>query len=232
MHRYGTTSEQLGAVAVSTRRWAELNPRAQIRRPLTIQEHQASRMITEPFHLFDCCLVSNGAIAVVVSSAERARHLAQPPVHVRGWAQAHPGYRFERGSDFGLVSGASVAGPRAMAMAAVGVNDIDVAQLYDCFTFTTLLSLEDYGFCPKGEGGAFVESGATAPGGSLPVNTGGGLLSSHYMQGMTPLSEGIIQIRGHGGERQAHAHDVALVSGNGGILEHHATLILGTWPRD
>jgi acetyl-CoA acetyltransferase len=226
MARFGTTSEQLGAVAVSSRAWAQKNPLAQMREPLTLEDHQSSRMITEPFHLFDCCLVSNGAIAVIVTSADRATGMRQPAVHVLGWAQTHPGYPWERGSDFGIVSGAAIAGPEALKMAELSIGDVDVAEIYDCFTFTTLISLEDYGFCGKGEGGEFVASGALGPGGSCPVNTGGGQLSSYYMWGMTPLSEAIIQARGQGGDRQVGQHDVVLVSGNGGTLQHHSTLIL------
>ncbi|WP_067813360.1 thiolase family protein [Actinomadura kijaniata] len=226
MERYGTTSEQLGAIAVSTRRWAAMNPLAQMRDPITVEDHQNSRWVAEPLHLLDCCLVSNGAIAVVVTGADRARDLAQPPVHLWGWGQGHPGHRRERGSEFGLRTGAATSGPVAMKMAGVTPDDIDVCQLYDCYTYTVLVSLEDYGFCGKGEGGAFAASGALGPGGSLPTNTGGGQLSGYYMWGMTPLSEAVIQGRGQGGERQADRNDLILVSGNGGILDHHSTLIL------
>jgi acetyl-CoA acetyltransferase len=228
MLRYGTTSEQLGHIAVAQRAWAGLNPAAQLRAPMTLADHQASRWIAEPFHLLDCCLVSNGGIAVVVTTAERAAHLAQPPVHVLGWAQSHPGRYLRRDPDFGLVSGAARAGPAALAMAGVSIGDVNVAQLYDCYTFTVLLTLEDYGFCAKGEGGPFAASGVLGPGGKLLLNTGGGQLSGYYMWGMTPLSEAVIQARGQGGERQAEAHDIILVSGNGGVLDHHSTLVLGS----
>jgi acetyl-CoA acetyltransferase len=225
MVTYGTTSEQLGHVAVAQRQWAARNPVAQQREPITLADHQASRWVAEPLHLLDCCLVSNGGVAVIVTSAERAAALAQPPVHVLGWAQAHPGRPRE---DFGLVSGAAQAGPAALAMAGVGLGDIEVAELYDCYTYTVMITLEDYGFCAKGEGGPFVSSGILGPGGKLLVNTGGGQLSGYYMWGMTPLSEAVIQVRRQGGERQASRHDLALVSGNGGVLDHHATLILGS----
>jgi acetyl-CoA acetyltransferase len=148
-------------------------------------------------------------------------------VAVLGWGQAHPGYPMLRGSSFGLESGARQSGAAALAMAEVTVNDVDVCEIYDCYTYTVILTLEDYGFCPKGEGGSFVSSGVLAPGGRLPVNTGGGQLSAYYAWGMTPLSEAVIQARGHGGARQASRRDVIMVSGNGGILDHHATLILG-----
>jgi acetyl-CoA acetyltransferase len=226
MARYGTTSEQLGAIAVSTREWATRNPLAQMREPITLADHQDSRWVSEPLHLLDCCLVSNGAIAVIVTSDDRARDLVRPPVHVWGWGQGHPGHRKERGSDFGLTTGATASGATAMKMAGITVADVDVCELYDCYTYTVLVTLEDYGFCGKGEGGAFAASGALGPGGSLPTNTGGGQLSAYYMWGMTPLSEAVIQARGDGGERQAPSNDVILVSGNGGILDHHSTLIV------
>jgi acetyl-CoA acetyltransferase len=228
MERYGTTSEQLGHIAVAQRAWAALNPAAQLREPITLADHQASRWIVEPFHLLDCCLVSNGGIAVVVTTADRAASLAQPPVHVLGWAQAHPGRYLRRDPDFGLVSGAASAGPAALAMAGIDLADVDVVELYDCYTFTVLLTLEDYGFCPKGEGGPFVASGVLGPAGKLRLNTGGGQLSGYYMWGMTPLSEAVLQARGQAGARQSPEHDIVLVSGNGGVLDHHATLVLAS----
>ena len=226
MQRYGTTSEQFGAVAVGQRQWAALNPRARFRDPITMEDHQASRWVAEPLHLLDCCMVSNGGIAVVVTSAERARALAQPPVYLWGGAQTHPGYSLAAGCNFGLETGASISGPAAMAMAGIKPTDVDVCEVYDCYTYTALVTLEDYGFCAKGEGGGLATSGALAPGGSLPTNTGGGQLSSYYLWGMTPLSEAVIQARGHGGERQVARHDVILVSGNGGTLDHHTTLVV------
>jgi acetyl-CoA acetyltransferase len=245
MARYGTTSEQLGAIAVATRRWAARNPRAQLRDPITIDDHQRSRWVVEPLHLLDCCLVSNGAIAVVVTGAGRALDLVRPPVYIWGWGQGHPGHRGERAErggsgghggrgergEWGLTTGAVTSGQIAMKMAGVTTEDVSICQLYDCYTYTVLVSLEDYGFCAKGEGGAFAASGALGPGGALPTNTGGGQLSAYYMWGMTPLSEAVIQARGDGGERQVETNDVILVSGNGGILDHHSTVILSPHPR-
>lgn len=231
METFGTTSEQLGAIAVAQRQWAAGNPLAQLREPLTLAGHQASRWIAEPLHLLDCSLVSNGGIAVIVTTAERAAAMARPPVHVWGWGQGHPGYQPARGSGFGLVTGAAQAGPAAMGMAGIGPADVTMCQLYDCYTSTVLVSLEDYGFCAKGEGGGFAASGALGPGGSLPVNTGGGQLSAYYMWGFTPLSEAVIQARNDGGARQSASTDLILVSGNGGILDHHATLILSPHAR-
>ncbi len=230
MAEYGTTEDDFAAVAVAQREWALRNPRAQMTEPMTVEDHHNSRWIAEPFRKLDCCLVSNGGAAVIVTTEERARSLAQPPVHVLGWAQCHPGHLLDTYQDFGLVSGAARSGPEALSMAGVTLADIDFAELYDCYTYTVIVSLEDYGFCPKGEGGAFVSSGAIGPNGHLKLNTGGGQLSSFYMWGMTPLSEAVIQVRGQGEGRQVERHDVALVSGNGGVLDHHSTLVLGSGP--
>lgn len=231
MDRYGTTSSQFGHVAVSTRAWAALNPLARMRTPITVEDHQRSRWIVEPLHLLDCCLVTNGAVAVIVTSGPRARDLRRPAVHLHGWGQSHPAYRDGADGRFGLVTGAAESGRTAMRMAGIGPRDVDIREIYDCYTYTTLVSLEDYGFCTKGEGGALAESGALGPGGSLPTNTGGGQLSGYYMWGMTPLSEAIIQARGEAGDRQVEQHDMVLVSGNGGILDHHSTLLLSPEAR-
>jgi acetyl-CoA acetyltransferase len=208
MHLYGTTHDQLGTIAVGQRAWAQLNPRAQMHgKPMTLDDYHESRWIVEPLHLLDCCLVSNGAVAVIVTSAERARDLRQPPVYLLGFGQAGPGDNQRAGREPAVHTGAKRSGELALRMA-------DVA-------------LEDYGFCEKGEGGPFVADGKLGPGGSLPTNTGGGQLSSFYMWGFTPLSEGVIQARGHGGERQVAEHDLVLVSGNGGTLNWHSTTVLG-----
>jgi acetyl-CoA acetyltransferase len=226
MLTYGTTSEQFAHIAVAQREWAMANPLAQMRTPMSIADHQSSRWVADPFRLLDCCLVSNGGIAVIVTTAERAAALRQPPVHVLGWGQSHPGHSLRRSEDFGLVTGAVRSSATAFAMSGLTVQDVDVFELYDCYTFTVLVSLEDYGLCAKGEGGPFAESGALGPNGTVKVNTGGGQLSGYYLWGMTPMSEGIIQARGQGGERQVERHDVVLVSGNGGVLDHHSTTLL------
>jgi acetyl-CoA acetyltransferase len=227
LNHYGVPQDHLGAVAVSQRAWAVDNPVAQLRTPLTLEDYHRSRWIVEPLHLLDCCLVSNGGAAVVVTASERAADLAQPPVRVLGWGQAHQGYMLERGSDFGLVTGAVASGSAALNMAGLTPGDIDVREIYDCYTYTVLVTLEDYGFCGKGEGGELAASGALAPGGTLPTNTGGGQLSAFYLWGMTPLIEAVGQVRGQAGTRQVPRHDAAIVSGNGGVLDHHATLVLG-----
>ena len=225
MHLYGTTNDHLGAIAVAERAWANLNPGAQFYEvPMTMEDYHRSRWVVEPFHLFDCCLVSNGGLAVIVTSAHRAADGAKPAVYIWGMGQGHPGGDPAET----LTSGAVLSKESAFRMAGVTLRDIDVTELYDCYTFTVLVCLEDYGFCKKGEGGAFVADGKLAPGGSLPVNTGGGQLSSFYMWGMTPVSEGIVQLRGEGGKRQVPGAQRALVSGNGGILSTHSTLVLSS----
>ena len=227
MDLYGTTQDQLGAIAVEQRKWANSNPDAQFfKEPMSLDDYHHSRWVVEPFHLYDCCLVSNGGCAVVVTSAERARNLKKPPVYLLGMGQGHPG-----GDPMDtLLSGAPIAKETAFKMADVSLGDIQFAQLYDCYTFTVLVTLEDYGFCKKGEGGPFIADGKTGPGGSTPVNTGGGQLSSFYMWGMTPISEAVIQIRGEGGRRQLPKHEIGLVSGNGGILSTHSSLVVAAHP--
>lgn len=232
MATYGTTQDQLGAIAVSNRKWAAMNPRAMQRSPMTLEDYHNSRWIVEPFHLFDCTLVSNGAVCVIVTSAERARSMPQPPVYVLGMGQGHPGNPNRAGFENEMNTGAQIARDTAFGMAGITHADVDVCELYDCYTYTTLVSLEDYGFCEKGEGGSFVEDGRLEPGGALPTNTGGGQLSGYYMWGMTPVSEGIIQARGQGGERQVEKHDCVLVSTQGGLLDYHATLILSPQPSN
>jgi len=227
MHLYGTRQDHLGEIAVAQRQWANMNPAAQFYdTPMTMADYHASRWVVEPFHLFDCCLVSNGGLAVIVTSAERARTLKHPPVYILGMGQGHPG-----GDPVDtLTSGAPMAREIAFRMAGIDLKDVNFAELYDCYTFTVLITLEDYGFCAKGEGGPFVEGGRIGPNGSFPVNTGGGELSSFYMWGMTPIAEGIVQMRGEAGRRQVPKHDIGLISGNGGILSTHSTLVLGANP--
>jgi acetyl-CoA acetyltransferase len=226
MALYGTTNDQLGQIAVSERLWATMNPRAQMRDAISLEDYRNSRWIMEPLHLLDCCLVSNGGVAVIVTTAERARDLKQPPAYVLGMGQGHHGNPAHAGWTPETNTAAAIAKESAFRMAGVGVEDVDVCEIYDCYTYTVLVTLEDYGFCKKGEGGSFVADGKLGPGGSLPTNTGGGQLSGYYMWGMTPLSEAVIQTRGQGGERQVSDHEIVLVTGNGGILNYHGCLIL------
>ncbi len=226
MDLYGVTNDHFGEVAVAQRQWAAMNPHATMRQPLTLEDYRNSRWIVEPFHLLDCCLVSNGGVAVIVTTAERAKDLDSTPSYIWGMGQGHPGNVRRAGWDPLTSSGATIAKQSAFAMAGIDTADVDVCEFYDCYTYTVLRTIEDYAFCAQGEAGDFVADGRLRPGGSFPLNTGGGELSSFYMWGMTPLSEGIIQSRGSGGDRQVPKHDVVLVSGNGGTLETHSTLVL------
>lgn len=216
MELHGTTSRQLGEIAVSTRANAILNGNAVMTRPLSIEDHQASRMISDPFRLFDCSLESDGACAIVVSATERARDLRKPPILVMGAAEGHPDSpsAITQRPDMTRL-GIAKAAARAFAMAGVTHDDIDVAEIYDCFTYIVLCQLEDLGFCGKGEGGPFVESGAIRLGGRLPVNTHGGLLSQAHMVGMNHVAELVRQLRGEAGKAQVADAEIGLVTGYG-----------------
>jgi acetyl-CoA acetyltransferase len=229
MDAYGTTPEQLAAVAVSARQHAALNPNAQMREIISVEDVLNSRMIADPLHLLDCSLVSDGGAAVILTSAERATDFPHHPVYVLGVGEGH-GYEHISQARSLTKSAAVESGRRAFEMAGLGPTDVDIAEIYDCFTPVTLIELEDLGFCKKGEAGAFVEDGETALDGSLPMNTHGGLLS-HCHPGnpgsMFALTEAVIQLRHSAGARQVKNAEVALVHGQGGILSSHATLILG-----
>ena len=225
---YGTTSEQLAEIAVATRRWAQLNPVAMMRDPITIQDVLRSRLIASPLHLLDCCLVTDGGGAVVLTSRERARDLRKPAVMILGAAETHTHQIISQMPDL-TVTGAALTGPRAFAMAGLKPDDIDAAEIYDSFTITVLLSLEDLGFCKKGEGGPFVSGQRTAPGGLFPLNTqGGGLSYCHPgVFGIFTLIEGVRQLRGECGPRQVKDARIALCHGTGGVLSSSSTVILG-----
>jgi acetyl-CoA acetyltransferase len=226
---YGTTAEQLAQIAVDTRRWAALNPRARYRDPITVEDVLASPLQVSPLHLLDCCLVTDGAGAFVLTTAERAADLAKPPVYVLGAATGGTHSMISEMPDL-TVTGGAVSGPAAFAMAGVKHDDVDVLMTYDSFTITALLHLEDLGFCAKGEGGAFVEDGKVGPGGSLPMNTNGGGLSYTHpgMYGMFVLVEAVRQLRGECGPRQVDGAEVAIAHGAGGLLSTMGTLVLGT----
>lgn len=216
MELYGTTSRQFGEIAISTRANAILNGNAIMTKPISIEDHQASRMISDPFRLLDCSLESDGACAIVVSAADPARDRRKPPIVVMGIAEGHPDSpsAITQRPDMTRL-GVAKAAPRAFAMAGVAPGDIDVAEIYDCFTYIVLCQLEDLGFCGKGEGGPFVESGAIRLGGKLPVNTHGGLLSQAHMVGMNHIAELVRQLRGEAGRAQVPEAEIGLVTGYG-----------------
>jgi acetyl-CoA acetyltransferase len=226
---YGTTSEQLAQIAVSTRQWAAMNPQARFRDPITVDDVLASPLECSPLHRLDCCLVTDGAGAFVMTSAERARDLAKPPVYVLGAGTAHDHNMISQMPDLTTTAGV-VSGTNAFGMAGIKRDDVDVLMSYDSFTITALLHLEDLGFCAKGEGGAFVQTGATAPGGALPMNTNGGGLSYTHpgMYGMFVITESVKQLRGEAGERQVSGAEVAVAHGSGGLLSCMSTAVLGT----
>jgi len=229
MAEFGTTSEQLAEIAVSTRRWAAMNPRARLQDLITVDDVLASPYEASPLHKLECCLVTDGAGAVVLTSAERSRDLRRPPAFVLGTGSAHTHAMISEMPDLTRTAGAW-SGPRAFAMAGLGPADVDVAELYDSFTITVLLALEDLGFCAKGEGGAFVADGRLGPGGALPANTnGGGLAYTHPgMYGMFLLVEAVRQLRGEAGPRQVDGAEVAVAHGCGGVLSSTSTVVLGT----
>ncbi len=228
MHEFGTTSEQLAEIAVATRKWAQLNPRAMMRDPLTIEDVLSSRWIAYPFHLYDCCLVTDAGGAVVVVGADRARDYRKKPVWVRGSGEAST-HQTLLGMDDITRTPARYSGKRAFEMAGVHHKDIDVVEVYDSFTYTALVTVEELGFCGRGEGGPFVSNQRTAPGGDFPMNTNGGGLSYTHpgMYGMFLLVEAVRQLRGECGPRQVPDAKLALVNGTGGTLSATGTLILG-----
>ena len=229
MHEFGTTSAQLAQIAVSTRQWAVLNPRARYRDPITVDDVLASPLQVSPLHLLDCCLVTDGAGAFVMTSAERARSLRKAPVFVLGAATCTDHMGISQMPDLTMTPGI-VSGARAFEMAGVEAGDVDVLMSYDSFTITALLHLEDLGFCKKGEGGPFAADGHLGPGGSLAVNTNGGGLSFTHpgMYGMFLLTEATRQLRGECGDRQVDGADVALAHGSGMFLSVMSTAVLGT----
>ena len=228
MHEFGTTREQLAEVAVAARQWAQLNPAAWEKKPLTVADVLGARMVSYPLTVRDCCLVTDGGGAVIVTSAERARSLKKPPVYVLGCGQSITHASISSMPDL-THTGAIRSGAEAYRMAGLAAKDIDVLALYDAFTINTILFLEDLGFCAKGEGGPFVSAGRIAPGGSLAVNTNGGGLSYCHpgMYGLFLLIEATRQLRGECGERQVKNAKTALAHGNGGVLSAQATVILG-----
>jgi len=228
MHQYGTTHEQLAEIAVATRKWAQLNPKAFMRDPLTIDDVLSSRWIAYPFHIYDCCLVTDAGGACVIVGADRARDLPKPPVWLLGAGEAMTHQSMLNSPDL-TQTPARYSGARAFAMAGLTPKDIDVVEVYDSFTYTALVTIEELGFCEKGEGGPFLSNQRTAPGGDFPMNTNGGGLSYTHpgMYGMFLIIEAVRQLRGECGERQVPDARTALVNGTGGSLSSTGTLILG-----
>jgi acetyl-CoA acetyltransferase len=234
MHDYGTTSAQLGHIAVAERQWACKNPTAvTYGKPITLEDHQNSPYVVWPYHLLDICVMSDGGTAFIVTTEERAKDLKTTPIYIDGIGfgeqMADLWWNKKNYSQLAVAK----AKEHAFGMAGITVKDIDVAQFYDCFTMEVMQQIEGYGWCDIGEGGAFVETpGNIGPGGKLPFNTGGGLLSSHHLGNLTPFAEACIQLRGEGGDRQVPNVKIATASGHGGeivsgqICSIHSTLVL------
>jgi acetyl-CoA acetyltransferase len=227
MALYGTTSEQLGWVAVTCRKHASMNPNAVMREPITLEDHQTSRSIVDPLRKLDCCLISDGAVAVIVTGADRVSSLRKKPAYLWGMGQGHTLQTFEH-PEWWYLSHQRDCVSRAYRMAGVSPAEIDVAQLYDNFTIAVLLWLEHAGFCAPGDSGPFVEGGERITfGGELPINTAGGNLSESYMQGWLHVVEGVRQVRGECGERQVEGTELCLVTGRGMTLNTASCLVLG-----
>jgi acetyl-CoA acetyltransferase len=225
MEEHGTTQNDLGAIAVAARAHGVRNPRAQLRKPLSLAEYEQSRYVVDPLRRDDCCLISDGGAAVVVMSRDRATRLGADGVPILGFGQGQTSWEVAQRPDL-TSTAAAVSARTAFEMAGMTPADIDVAQLYDCFTIAPLMTLEDYGFCAKGLGGKYVRDGAVELGGTLPINTSGGLLSETGMPGMQLVIEGVRQIRATSTAQVAGA-STCIVSNQGGIMTTHSTLILG-----
>jgi acetyl-CoA acetyltransferase len=228
MHEFGTTPEQLAEVAVAARRWAGLNPKAWVRDPLTVGDVISSRMMSDPLHKLDCCLVTDGGGAAVVTNRERARDARKKPVRVLGAGESHTHWHMAHMPDL-TVSAGLISGREAFSMAGVRPAEVDVFEPYDSFTISVIMQLEDLSFCRKGEGGAFVEGGRLGPGGGLPSMTSGGGLSYNHPGafGILALIEAVRQVRGEAGERQVPGAKIAVAHGQGGFFSTAATVVLG-----
>jgi acetyl-CoA acetyltransferase len=229
MHQYGTTPEQLASISVQMREHAARNPNAMYRDPITVDDVLSSKLVADPLHKLDCCVISDGGCALILTTEDRARDLAHRPVHVRGAAAGMTHHSIQAMPDL-TVSAGAVTGPKAFAEAGITPPDVDMFAMYDSFTYTVLVCLEDLGFAPKGEGGAFAAEGNLRLGGALPTNTdGGGLSNTHPgMRGLFLLCEATRQLRGEAGDSQVEGAEIAVAHGSGGFLSTMGTVVLGT----
>lgn len=228
MFKYGTTPQQLGAVAITSRKHACLNERAMMRSPLTMEKYESSPIFFDPLRLLDCCLMTDGACALIATASERARDLRHPPVYIMAAAQGTGPYGQGLWSNYWTdhtESAAKYIGPDLFGRAGITPKDINVAELYDAFTITVIIQLEDFGFCEKGEGGPYVQGGRIEIGGKMPVNTHGGLLSEAYINGLNSVVEGVSQLRGEAGKRQVRNAEIGLVAAAGGTIPGSALIL-------
>ena len=234
MHEFGTTPEQLASIAVQTREHATRNPNAMYRDPITVDDVLGSKLVADPLHKLDCCVISDGGCCIILTTEDRARDLAHRPVYVRGAAGGTTHHSIAAMADMTRTA-AAVSGPKAFADAGISPSDVDMFAMYDSFTYTVMVVLEDLGFAPKGEGGAFVtdNGGNLRLGGALPTNTdGGGLSATHPgMRGLFLLCEATRQLRGEAGDSQVAGAEIAVAHGSGGWLSTQGTVVLGTTPR-
>lgn len=233
MHEFGTGPETWKQIAVGQRKWANLNPQAVMHgRPMTGEDYDRSPWVVEPFRLADNCLVTDGGRACIITTLERARDLRHPPVALMGLGMHNPSADIAQARHLAGPTGARRAGAAALRMAGITLDDVDACQIYDCFTYTVEITLQDYGFFGPGEGRDWFEGGTIEPGGRMPVNTSGGQLSEAYQMGLTPLTEGVMQLMGRCGERQLgpktgnRTPEIILCSDNGGLLQTHACYVL------
>ena len=233
MYEFSAGPETWKHIAVGQRKWANLNPAAVMHgKPMNYEDYDNVPVVVAPFRLFDNCLINDGGRAIIVTSAERARDLKQPPVLIMGQGLHNPSNEIGQARYMAGPTGAKAASEAAFKMAGIGIQDIDACQIYDCFTYTVEITLQDYGFFGRGEGEDWFKGGTTEPGGAMPVNTSGGQLSEAYFMGLTPISEAVMQLMGRCGDRQLGAPtgtrspQIILCSDNGGILQSHASLIL------
>jgi acetyl-CoA acetyltransferase len=233
MHTFHTGPETWKQIAVGQRKWANLNPIAtMVDRPLTHEDYDRAAYIVEPFRLYDSCLISDGGRAYIVTSVERARDLKHSPAIIMGMGQHYPACDIAQSTYMAGPTGAKIAGETAFKMAGITLDDVDACEIYDCFTYAVEITLQDYGFFGPGEGEDWFKDGTIEPGGRMPVNTSGGQLSEVYFMGLTPLTEGVMQIMGRCGDRQlgpttnTREPRIILCSDNGGILQSHMTVIL------
>lgn len=233
MHEFGTGPDTWKHIAMGHRTWANLNPMAMMHdKTMTEDDYFSSRWIAEPLRRPDACLMNDGGRAIIVTSLERARDLKQPPAVIMGMGQHNPSTVIAHSQWMAGPTGAKKAGEAALAMADITLNDVDACQIYDCFTYTVEITLQDYGFFKPGEGRDWLSGGTIEPGGRMPVNTSGGQLSEAYYMGLTPLSEGAMQIMGRCGKRQLGPEtgtkppEIILCSDNGGVLQSHSSIVL------